>query len=67
MVWNVLDLDSIKVLCYYIKLKDVYLINCNDSVFDVIELFKKINYSCFFVKKDDNFIGIIYFKDIFYL
>nr|WP_307908655.1 CBS domain-containing protein [Mycoplasmopsis bovis] len=67
MAQNALDLDSTKVSRHYIKLKDVYLINYNDSVSDAIELFKKTNYSRLPVKKDDNLIGIIHLKDIFYL
>ncbi|WP_036460059.1 hemolysin family protein [Mycoplasmopsis primatum] len=67
MAQNALDLDSTKVSRHYIRIKDVAMINYNDSISDAIEIFKDTNYSRLPVKKGDDLIGILHLKDIFFL
>lgn len=67
MAQNALDLDSTKVIQHYIKLKNVDYVNWKCSISEVLNKFKETNYSRLPVERDDNFIGIIHLKDIFYL
>ena len=67
MAQNALDLDSTKVSQHYIKLKNVDYINWQSSMQEVLDKFKETNYSRLPIEKDDNLIGILLLKDIFFL
>ena len=67
MVQNALDLDSAKVSQHFIRLKNVDYVNWKSSMQEVLEKFKETNYSRIPIEKDDNLIGIVHLKDIFYL
>lgn len=67
MAQNALDLDSTKVSQHYIKLKNVDYINWQSSMQEALDKFKETNYSRLPIEKDDNLIGILLLKDIFFL
>lgn len=67
MVQNALDLDSAKVSQHFIRLKNVDYVSWKSSMQEVLEKFKETNYSRIPIEKDDNLIGIVHLKDIFYL
>lgn len=67
MAQNALDLDSTKVKKHYIRLKDVSIIDANANIQEAFEIFKDTNYSRIPVKKDENLIGILHLKDVFFL
>lgn len=67
MAQNALDLDSTKVEKQYVKLKDVYTVNANESVNKAMDIIKETNYSRLPVVKDGSLIGIVHLKDIFHL
>lgn len=62
-----LDLDSAKISQHYIKLKDVVTIDANASLKDAQLIFKDSNYSRLPVVKNNDLIGILMLKDIFFL
>ncbi|WP_029905804.1 CNNM domain-containing protein [Mycoplasmopsis opalescens] len=64
MAQNALALDSIKVRSHYVKMRDVTCLSANDNVAKALEVFNDTHYSRIPVKKDDQFIGIVIFKDI---
>ncbi|WP_025755333.1 CNNM domain-containing protein [Mycoplasmopsis cricetuli] len=64
---NALDLNSTKVQQHYIRLKDVTFLDYRDNISKAHQLFKETNYSRIPVVKNDNLIGMIILKDIFWL
>ncbi|ACF07463.1 Putative Mg2+ and Co2+ transporter CorB [Metamycoplasma arthritidis] len=67
MAKNALDLDSTKVSQHYIKLKNVDYIMSHFSLAETLAKFKETKFSRLPIKKDDNLIGIILLRDIFFL
>ncbi|KDE41808.1 hypothetical protein NPL7_01425 [Metamycoplasma hyosynoviae] len=67
MAKNALDLDSTKVSQHYVKIKNVDYIDWKTSMHDALEKFRETNYSRIPVEKDNNLIGILHLKDIFFL
>lgn len=67
MAKNALDLDSTKVLQHYVKLKNVDYVMSHSTLAETLEKFKETNFSRLPIKKDDNFIGIILLRDVFFL
>ncbi|WGI36804.1 hemolysin family protein [Mesomycoplasma lagogenitalium] len=64
---NALDFDSVKLTKHYVRLKNITYISYEQSLSEILNIFRETRFSRLPVLKNKKFVGIILLKDIFFL